>query len=347
MTTPLDIFDDDLFSDEETGGRLLTIMVPADAGGRMDAWLAEQFPEFSRSRIQALIWQKRITCDGAPLKASATPRAGQLVEIAVPPLVPATPQPEDIPLDIVYEDPYCLVVNKPPGLVVHPAAGHLGGTLVNALLHYCRDLKGVGGIERPGIVHRLDKDTSGLIIIAKSDLAMNAFVNLFHEKAISKVYLAVVHGCPDPTEGRIENLIARKPHNRRKMAIVEYNGKTAVTHYRVERPLNAASLLRCRIETGRTHQIRVHMRFLGTPIVGDAAYGRPVLDKALPLFPARQMLHATRLTFTHPVTGQPLDFECPPPGDFNAILASLENAPAADGAMGRKEAPPAGHPPEP
>jgi len=323
MTTPMDIFDDAFFAEDETGERILTVMVPADVEGRIDVWLAEQFPEFSRSRIQTFMWEKCLTCDGEPVKSSAKPRAGQIIKITVPPPVPPTPQPEDIPLDIVYEDAYCLVVNKPAGMVVHPAAGHPGGTLVNALLHYCHDLKGIGGEERPGIVHRLDKDTSGLIIIAKNDLAMAAFADLFHDKAITKIYMALVHGSPEPAEGRVENLLARKPHNRRRMAIVPVGGRTAITNYCVEKQFSAAALVRCRIETGRTHQIRVHMRFLGHPILGDNAYGRPAFDKMLPILPTRQMLHATHLSFNHPVTGQPLAFNCPPPEDFATILASL------------------------
>ena len=327
MTTPMDIFDDAFFSEEETEARVLTVMVPSDVNKRTDIWLMEQFPEFSRSRIQTFIWQKQITCDGGSVKASATPRAGQLFEITVPPPVPALPRPENIPLDIIYEDPHCLVLNKPAGLVVHPAAGHPTGTLVNALLHYCRDLKGIGGVERPGIVHRLDKDTTGLIIIAKNDMAMTAFVDLFHAKLVTKVYLTLVHGCPALPDGRIENLMARKPQNRQRMAIVEKNGRTAITNYRVEKKFTAASLVQCQIETGRTHQIRVHMRSLGCPILGDRAYGRPAADKDLPLLPPRQMLHASQLSFIHPITGVPLSFAAPLPSDFLAVLASLEQCP--------------------
>ena len=323
MTTPMDIFDDEFFAEDPTGERILTVMVPADVDGRVDVWLTEQFPEFSRARIQAFIWQKRLTCDGYPVKSSSTPKAGQIFQIVVPPPTPPTPQPENIPLDVVYEDPHCLVLNKPAGLIVHPAAGHPTGTLVNALLHYCRDLKGIGGEERPGIVHRLDKDTSGLIIIAKSDLAMMGFADLFHDKGVTKVYLALVHGCPEPPEGRIENLVARKPQNRRRVAIVPSGGRIAITNYRVEKKFNTTSLVRCQIETGRTHQIRVHMRSLGCPILGDYAYGRPAADKELLVVPTRQMLHATQLSFVHPITKQPLDFHLPPPEDFMAVLAAL------------------------
>jgi len=323
MTTPMDIFDDEFFAEDTTGERILTVMVPADVDGRADSWLTEQFPEFSRARIQSFIWQKRLTCDGYFVRSSSKPKAGQIYQIVVPPPTPPLPQPEDIPLNIVYEDPHCLVLNKPAGLIVHPAAGHPTGTLVNALLHYCRDLKGIGGEERPGIVHRLDKDTSGLIIIAKNDLAMMGFANLFHDKGVTKIYLALVHGCPDPLEGRIENLVARKPQNRRRVAIVPSGGRIAITNYRVEKKFSATSLIRCQIETGRTHQIRVHMRSLGCPILGDYAYGRPAADKELPVVPTRQMLHATHLSFVHPVTGQPHTFDLPPPEDFMTVLAAL------------------------
>jgi len=318
--------EDDIFTEEEIGDGLLTIMVPADVDKRVDAWLSEQFPVFSRSRFQMLIRGRYVTCDGAFIKPSTLPRVGQLIEITFPPPIPAIPEPEDIPLDVVFEDEHCLVVNKPAGLVVHPAAGHPTGTLVNALLHYCHDLTGIGGVERPGIVHRLDKDTSGLIIVAKNDPAMAAFVELFQARSISKLYWALVHGCPEPPEGRIENQLARKPRQRRKMAVVETSGRTAITNYRVEKTFEATrtSLLRCQIETGRTHQIRVHMRSIGCPILGDIAYGRSSADRALPVVPRRQMLHAAQLRFTHPLTGQPVHLESPLPEDFATVLASLE-----------------------
>jgi len=314
--TSLTNFDDDELADNDSPESLLSFTVPAGAAGRLDAWLASQTSELSRARIQALIKEGRVTCVGAPVKANAKPRPGQVIEIAVPAPVPAIPQPENIPLDILYEDGDCLVLNKPAGLVVHPAPGHASGTLVNALLHHCRDLGGVGGVERPGIVHRLDKDTSGLMVVAKNDAAMAGFVRLFQTGGMTKEYLALVHGLPQKPSGTVSGLIGRHPSNRKKMAVVTRNGKQAVTHYTVERRMGDITLVRCRIETGRTHQIRVHMQSLGCPVVGDAVYGRPAADKRLPHFPARQMLHAAHLKFAHPLTGVPMEFVAPLPKDF-------------------------------
>lgn len=265
----------------------------------------------------------RVTAAGAPVKANAKPVPGLVIEVRIPPPAPAIPRPEAIPLDIVYEDADCLVVNKPAGLVVHPAPGHATGTLVNALLYHCRDLAGIGGVERPGIVHRLDKDTSGLMIVAKTERAMAGFVKMFQTGGLTKMYRALVHGIPPRLEGRIESLIGRHPTHRQKMAIVEKNGKRAVTHYRIEKKLGPVTLVSCRIETGRTHQIRVHMQSIGCPVVGDALYGKPALDRQLPIVPARQMLHSAHLAFVHPVTGKPLEFDAPLPPDFSALLAAL------------------------
>ena len=299
---------------------LLAFTVPDCAEGRLDAWLASQTAELSRARIQALIKEGRITCAGVPVKANAKPKPGQTVEIRVPVPISADPQPENIPLDIVYEDGDCLVLNKPAGLVVHPAPGHAAGTLVNALLAHCRDLGGVGGVERPGIVHRLDKDTSGLMVVAKNDAAMAGFVRLFQTGGITKEYVALVHGAPPKASGTVSTLIGRHPVHRQKMAVVTRNGKQAVTHYTVEKRLGDITFVRCRIETGRTHQIRVHLQSLGCPVVGDALYGRPGADHRLTPVPARQMLHAARLAFAHPVTGAALAFEAPLPADFAVYL---------------------------
>jgi len=319
---------DDIEDGEAPGGsgdaeNTLAFTVPPETSGRLDAWLATQAPELSRSRIQALIKEGRVLSGGMTVKANARPAAGQVVEIHVPPPVPAVPQPEDIPLDVVYEDGGLLVVNKPAGLVVHPAPGHAAGTLVNALLHHCSDLSGVGGVERPGIVHRLDKDTSGLMTVAKNDTAMTGLMRLFQTGGVVKEYLALVHGAPPHPHGTVSGQIGRHPTKRRRMAVVRDGGKRAVTHYAVERQSRDVSLMRCRIETGRTHQIRVHMQALGCPVVGDALYGRPSADKQLPLVPARQMLHAARLAFTHPVSGAALAFDAPPPKDFSDVLAAV------------------------
>ena len=315
-----EILDDEVLA-EETEPSVLAFTVPPDAEGRMDAWLASQTTELSRARIQALMKEGHVTCGGVAVKANAKPQPGQVVEIAVPAPVSAVPLPEAIPLDILYEDSDCLVINKPAGLVVHPAPGHASGTLVNALLHHCKDLGGVGGVERPGIVHRLDKDTSGLMVVAKNDAAMAGFVNLFKTGGISKEYLTLVHGVPPKASGIVSSLIGRHPGQRKKMAVVARNGKQAVTHYAIEKRLGDITLIRCRIETGRTHQIRVHMQSLGCPVVGDALYGRPAADKRLSPVPARQMLHAAHLTFAHPVTGAPMEFVAPLPRDFGEQMA--------------------------
>ncbi len=322
-----EILDDEALLDDEASESVLTFAVPAEgAEGRLDAWLASQAAELSRARIQALIKEGRVTCDGAVVKATGKLKAGQVIEIAVPAPVPAEPVPEDIPLDILYEDGDCLVLNKPAGLVVHPAPGHATGTLVNALLHHCRDLGGVGGVERPGIVHRLDKDTSGLMVVAKNDAAMAGFVRLFQTGGITKEYLALVHGVPPKLSGTVSTMIGRHPAQRKKMAVVARNGKQAVTHYTVEKRLGDITLVRCRIETGRTHQIRVHMQSLGCPVAGDGVYGKSAADKRLPVVPARQMLHATRLSFAHPVTGAAMAFEAPLPPDFVACMGEVAPA---------------------
>jgi 23S rRNA pseudouridine1911/1915/1917 synthase len=279
---------------------------------------------FSRSRIQGLIRAERMRVNGTVVVRSACKvEPGAVVTLAIPPPVPAEPQPEDIPLSVVFEDEHIIVIDKPAGLVVHPAPGHLSGTLVNALLHHCPALEGIGGVARPGIVHRLDQDTSGLMVVAKTEAAMRTLAKEFSSHAnIRKTYLALVHGTPVPAEGRVENLIGRCPWDRKKMAVVEKNGKTAVTNYRT---LSAGriSLVECVIETGRTHQIRVHMASLGYPIVGDALYGRPGWDRQLDPVPPRQMLHAWKLELKHPVTRVPLAFEAPLPPEFSAIKLAL------------------------
>lgn len=305
---------------DDACGTVLMFTVPEGAAGRLDAWLAVQAEGISRARLQALIKAGFVTCGGVAVKANDKIRPGQVFDVIVPLPVPAEPLPEDIPLDIVYEDGDLLVLNKPAGLVVHPAPGHAAGTLVNALLWHCRDLGGVGGVERPGIVHRLDKDTSGLMVVAKHDAAMAGLVRLFQSNGMAKQYLALVHGAPTKAAGSVCSLIGRHPAHRKKMAVVQRNGKQAVTHYAVEQFLGKVTLMRCRIETGRTHQIRIHMHSLGCPIAGDAIYGRPAADKLLPVVPLRQMLHAVRLAFKHPLNGAEMAFEVPLPDDFKAVL---------------------------
>ena len=303
--------------------------MPETGIDRLDTWLVQMCEGFSRNRIQGLIDAGFVRINGeVAIKTSVRPPPGAQVEVFVPPPVPPIPEPEDIPLSILYEDEEILALDKPPGLVVHPAPGHNGGTLVNALLHHCPNLSGIGGVARPGIVHRLDQDTSGVMVVAKSEAAMHRLARAFASHTqVRKTYLAIAHGIPSPLEGRIESLIGRCPANRKKMAIVEENGKIAITNYRTAPngiragQATPLSLVECRIETGRTHQIRVHLASLGCPIAGDAAYGRPSLDQQLDPRPARQLLHSWRLELTHPTTGEALTFEAPIPADFAPFIS--------------------------
>ena len=308
---------------------------------RLDKHILETHPDFSRSRIEGLIKSGFVTVNGAVAeKAGMKVSEDDEIVVEIPPPVPAIPEPEDIPLDIVFEDEDMVVINKRPGMVVHPAPGHFTGTLVNALLHHCPNLSGIGGVARPGIVHRPDQDTSGLIVVAKSQAAMDGLVQAFSShRNIEKTYLAIVHGRPRLDAGRIENLIGRHPVDRKRMAIVEKNGKVAVTNYKVKvrgegeerkeknpsghcspSPSAFTSLIECRIETGRTHQIRVHMASLGCPVIGDKVYGKSALDKKLDPVPARQMLHAWKLRIWHPVKKVEMSFEAPVPADMKSYL---------------------------
>ena len=306
---------------------------------RLDKHILETHPDFSRSRIEGLIKSGFVTVNGAVAeKAGMKVSEDDEIVVEIPPPVPAIPEPENIPLDIVFEDDDMVVVNKQPGMVVHPAPGHFTGTLVNALLHHCPNLSGIGGVARPGIVHRLDQDTSGLIVVAKSQAAMDGLVQAFSShKNIEKTYLAICHGRPRLDAGRIENLIGRHPVDRKRMAIVEKNGKVAITNWsQVQRfgmfgkfgmsstsqtsQTFQTSLIECRIETGRTHQIRVHMASLGCPVIGDKVYGKSALDKKLEPVPARQMLHAWRLKLWHPVKKVEVAFEAPLPEDMKPYL---------------------------
>ena len=293
---------------------------------RLDLAILETHPDFSRSRVEGLVKAGFVTVNGAVAsKAGMKVADPDEIVVEIPPPVPAVPEPEDIPLAIVYEDDDLVVVDKPPGMVVHPAPGHFTGTLVNALLHHCPSLSGIGGVARPGIVHRLDQDTSGLIVVAKTQRAMDSLARAFasHDK-VEKTYLAVCHGRPRLDSGRIESMIGRHPVDRKRMAVVEKGGKLAVTNWRVAKfmPVTKLSLVECRIETGRTHQIRVHMASLGCPVVGDAVYGRRALDKRLDPVPARQLLHAWRLSLAHPADGRRMDFESPIPADLLEYLSA-------------------------
>jgi len=290
---------------------------------RLDKAIVETHPDFSRSRIEGLIKSGYVTVNGVEaVKAGMKVDADDEIEVEIPPPVPAIPEPEDIPLDVVFEDEDVIVIDKPAGMVVHPAPGHFGGTLVNALLHYLPSLADIGGVARPGIVHRLDQYTSGLIIVAKSMKAMENLAKAFSDhKSVEKTYLAICHGTPRLQAGRIENMIGRHPVDRKRMAILERGGKRAVTNWKVERSLNnGARLVECRIETGRTHQIRVHLASLGLPIAGDKTYGKSVLDKLLDPVPERQMLHAWKLKLWHPVKGVPMEFVSPVPADMKVYL---------------------------
>ncbi len=299
---------------------------PVDGGQRLDTWLHAQLPDYSRSRLQGLIKKGHVVMDGATVRPHSPTRAGAVVAVTCPPTEPVELVAEDIPLDIVYEDQDIVAVNKPAGLVVHPAAGYWSGTLVHALLHHCRDLAGVGGELRPGIVHRLDKDTSGIMVVAKNDAAMRALVGQFKAGTVEKEYAALVRGAPSPASRRIETLVGRSRHDRKKMSAQPPRGRTAITRYDVvERFGTLAAHVAVRIETGRTHQIRVHMAHIGHPVLGDPLYGRnkPVGDLGTP---GRQLLHARRLALRHPASGEPLVFEAPLPQDIVEWIEKLKKS---------------------
>jgi len=291
-----------------------------ERGQRLDRFLQMQMPERSRAFLQKLIEQGRVTVNGQPSKASYKVRVGDGVEVEIPPPRPLATQPEAIPLDVLYEDEDLIVVNKPAGMVVHPAAGNYEHTLVNALLHHCRGrLSGIGGVERPGIVHRLDKGTSGCIVVAKSDLAHDGLVNQFKARKVRKVYWAVCWGTFARHSGRIETVIGRSEHDRQKMSARVSRGRAALSEYRVLKQMAAFALVEVTPHTGRTHQIRVHMAHIGHPLVGDAVYGRA---RASEIDVDRPMLHAYKLGFTHPRTGNWLEFEAPVPEDMANLCKS-------------------------
>ena len=300
-------------------------MPPVDPSMRLDKLILARNPDFSRSRIEGLVKSGYVTVNGATAeKAGMKVSEDDEIEVEIPPPVPAIPTPEDIPIDVLYEDGDILVLNKAAGMVVHPAPGHFAGTLVNALLHHCPDLSGIGGVARPGIVHRLDQYTSGAMVVAKSQKAMESLVRAFasHEH-VEKTYLAVCRGRPHLESGRIDNMVGRHPVDRKRMAIVERGGKRAVTNWKVLSGVSAVDglcIVECGIETGRTHQIRVHMASLGCPVVGDVVYGRPSLDRKLEPAPARQMLHAWRLKLWHPTEGRQMEFEAPIPDDMKEYM---------------------------
>ena len=299
-----------------------TLNIAGEAQGqRLDAYLAGQYPEFSRSYLQNLIRNGAVLVNGQQVKTGYSLLNGDVVTMEIADAVSMKAEPEDIALDIVYEDSDIIVVNKPQGMVVHPAAGHIEGTLVNALLHHCGDLSGINGVIRPGIVHRIDKDTSGLLVAAKNDAAHLGLTAQWAGHNITRVYHALVHGVVAEDRGTIDAPIGRHPRDRKKMTVEPNKGKDAITHYRVLDRFAVAntSYLELTLETGRTHQIRVHMAHLGHPVLGDPVYGRRKEPYAL----AGQALHAKVLGFKHPLSGEYLEFDSPLPHYFEQLLTQF------------------------
>lgn len=306
-----------------------------EAGGvRLDKALAMAFPTLSRARLQALLSEGAVSRDGEPVSSGSAKAPPGLYTVVLPPVVSATPAPEAIPLTVLFEDADLIVIDKPAGMAVHPAPGSESGTLVNALLAHCgASLSGIGGVARPGIVHRLDKDTSGVMVAAKTDRAHAGLSALFATHDIERTYVALTRGAPSPPKGRIETLIGRSTSDRKKMAVLRSGGRNAVTDYVVERTFGSpsraggaplAARVACTLHTGRTHQIRVHLASKGAPILGDPVYGSgspaaPVREAVARAGLKRQALHAAVLGFVHPVTGDNLRFETPPPGDMTEL----------------------------
>ena len=310
------------------------LVADAEAAGlRLDVWLARRLPSLSRARLQALVEEGRVRVDGAATRASARLREGQAVSVELPAPLPAEPRPEDIPLTIVHEDSHLLVIDKPAGLVVHPGAGTASGTLVNALLKHVSDLSGIGGVLRPGIVHRLDRGTSGLIVVAKDDQTHRSLVEQFAGRSVEKEYLALVLGVPPRPRGEIEAPIGRDPVHRKRMSVRAPRGRAARTSWAIEEAFDGAALLRVRIHTGRTHQIRVHLASIGHPVAGDALYGgtrtpssaRPAARDALRSL-ERPALHSASLAFTHPARGERVLFRSPLAPEILAVLKRLRAA---------------------
>ena len=328
-------------SNDQTDARRTALAGDEHAGWRLDRFLAAALPDFSRSRLKQLLDGSAVSLGARTIKdANHRVKPGESYMVVIPPTAPATPQGQDIPLDVVYEDKDLIVIDKPPGLVVHPAAGNPDGTLVNALIAHCGPgVLRIGGEERPGIVHRLDKDTSGLLVAAKTERAIASLAKQFANHTIERAYNAVVWGAPRDASGLIESQIGRSPFDRKRMTVLRAGGKRAATRYKVlekfgpaERPF--ACLIECRLETGRTHQIRVHLTHLGHPLIGDPQYGRnrsapraksPAEDRAFTAaanFP-RQALHAFVLGFQHPSLHKTLRFEAPWPADFAELVEAL------------------------
>lgn len=287
------------------------------SGGRIDKALSAFDPDWTRSKVQSWVKDGLILVNGKTVKPNYQLKEGDRVEVSEPEPEPLEIIPEDLDLDIVYEDADVLVVNKPRGMVVHPAAGHATGTLVNGLMHHCTDLSGINGVMRPGIVHRIDKDTTGLLAVAKNDLAHASLAEQLSNKTVTRKYTALVHGNIQHDEGTVDAPIGRDPKDRQRMTVID-GGRDAVTHFTVTERFGDFTLVECRLETGRTHQIRVHMRYIGHPLAGDPKYGP---KKTLSF--GGQVLHAGVLGFTHPSTGEYLEFEAPLPEDFNELIENL------------------------
>jgi 23S rRNA pseudouridine1911/1915/1917 synthase len=338
----------------EAAERLGFAVGAGEGGERLDRFLSQAAAArglaLSRTRLKALVEAGQVTIDGAEARdPAARVVEGERIALAVPAAEDAAIAGEDLPLEIVYEDEHLIVIDKPAGLVVHPAPGHAAGTLVNALIRHCGEsLSGIGGVKRPGIVHRLDKDTSGLLVVAKSDAAHQGLAALFADHgrsgSLRREYRALVWGAPERPAGAVAAAIGRHPFSREKMAVVaDKRGRAAVTHWRVEERLGPASLVACRLETGRTHQIRVHLAHIGHPLLGDSVYGAGFKTKANRLSGearaaldalGRQALHAALLAFDHPITGAPLAFESPLPEDLNNLVSILRREQADSGERG-------------
>jgi 23S rRNA pseudouridine1911/1915/1917 synthase len=320
--------------------RRFRVGVPSE-GTRLDLFVASACSDLSRSRIQKLIAEGAVRLSGNPAKRAHVVRAGEEIEVEVPEPRASSIEPQDIPLSVLYEDDYLLAIDKPPGIVVHPSPGHDSGTLVNALLHHVRDLSGIGGERRPGIVHRLDRDTSGVLLVAKTDRAHASLSRQMKKRSLRKEYLALVAGLSRVRKGEVSLAVGRDPRDRKKMRAFANSERTpaaareARTLYEIERewPELSLTLLRCRLVTGRTHQIRVHLAAIGLPVVGDPVYGRPRYDKVrdpglarrLEEFP-RQALHAERIGLRHPETNEDLEIVAPVPEDLRGIVAEIERA---------------------
>lgn len=327
--------DDDLPALAAAGGLVEVALGPDDAGLRLDKALADHAADLSRARIQALLEAGAVTLEGQPVRAGSAKARPGLYRIEVPAPAPDIPEPEAIPLGILFEDAHLIVVDKPAGMAVHPGPGSEYGTLVAALLHHCAgQLSGIGGVARPGIVHRLDKDTSGVMVAAKSDRAHQGLSALFAAHDIERKYTALTRGVPRPKAGRIASRLGRSHHDRKKMAVLKTGGREAITDYEVEQVFGGgerppAARVGCRLHTGRTHQIRVHMASKGTPCLGDVTYGsgglsRPLTEALRASGLERQALHASVLGFVHPITGERLRFDTDLPADMAALVRELE-----------------------